>query len=106
MEYAMKKLIIAAAVLAATSTSALAKPPIFAAECAGGTNAGGYNIDTDTEGHVWINGVKTTPKALESNYWIATSGHVEIDISQDSSGILVSFTGRHGANGMCKITAQ
>ncbi len=102
----MKTLIATISLLTITATAALAKPPIFAAECAGGTNAGGYNVDTDTEGNVWINGTKATPKALESNYWVATAGHVEIDISDDASGVMVSYTGKHGANGMCTIISQ
>lgn len=84
----------------------MAKPPIFAAECAGGTNAGGYNIDTDTQGHVWINGKKTTPSKLEGNYWVAKSGGVTVEISNDSSGLMVSYTGKHGANGMCPVVSQ
>lgn len=102
----MKTLFTAASLLALTATAALAKPPIFAAECAGGTNAGGYNIDTDTEGHVWINGKKTTPKKVNANYWTATADGIEVEISNDASGLIVSYTGKHGANGICPVTAQ
>jgi hypothetical protein len=102
----MKKLIAAVSLLALAATAALAKPPIFAAQCAGGTNAGGYNIDTDTEGHVWINGKRTTPKQVNANYWVTKADGVEIEISNDASGLMVTFTGKHGANGICPVTAQ
>lgn len=102
----MKKIVTVAGLLALTSTAALAKPPIFAAECAGGTNAGGYNIDTDTEGHVWINGTKTTPQKMSGEYWVAKAGDATIEISNDASGLIVSYTGKHGANGMCTVIAR
>jgi hypothetical protein len=105
IEETMKKLLIATGILAATATIAFAKPPIFAAQCAGGTNAGGYNVDTDTEGHVWINGHKTTPKKMGTT-WVASHDGVEIDITPDAGGLIVSFTGKHGKNGICTITAQ
>jgi hypothetical protein len=105
LEGIVKKLLIAAGIFATSASIALAKPPIFAAQCAGGTNAGGYNVDTDTEGHVWINGHKTTPKKMGTT-WVASHDGVEIDITPDSSGLIVSFTGKHGANGICRITAQ
>lgn len=102
----MKKMLVTASLFALAATVALAKPPIFAAQCAGGTNAGGYNVDTDTAGHVWINGKKTTPKKVSATYWIAKANGVEIEISKDTNGLIVSFTGKHGANGICPVIGQ
>jgi ABC-type glycerol-3-phosphate transport system substrate-binding protein len=102
----MKKILVGAGLLALTATAALAKPPIFAAQCAGGTNAGGYNIDTDTEGHVWINGTKTTPTKVNANYWTAKAHGIEVEISKDANDIIVTFTGKHGANGICPVISQ
>lgn len=36
--------------------AAQAKGPVFAAECDGGVNNSGYNIDADAKGHLWVNG--------------------------------------------------
>lgn len=102
----MNLAIVVASLLALAATPALAKPPVFAAQCAGGTNAGGYNIDTDTEGHVWIDGTKTTPKEVSASYWVAKADGIEVEISNDANGLIVTYTGKAGANGICPVIAQ
>ena len=80
--------------------------PIFAAECAGGVNRGGYNIDTDDRGHLWVNGHRVNLEAFSSSAWEGAYHGVVFDIGRDGGGLSVTYTAPHGANGICKIVAQ
>jgi hypothetical protein len=81
--------------------------PVFAAECAGGVNAGGFNIDTDGQGGLYIDGKKTKLKTIAEDMWEGGANGIVIDVSSsESEGLMVSYTGKHGANGMCVIVSQ
>jgi len=80
--------------------------PIFAAECAGGVNRGGYNIDTDDKGHLWVNGHRVNLHTLSTQAWEGGYHGVTFDISRDGSNLIVTYTGHGGANGVCTIVSQ
>lgn len=104
----MKTFTIALGLGLVTATSALARIdyPVFAAECAGGVNQGGYNIDTDDRGHLWINGHKVNIETVAEDSWQAGYHGVIFGFSSTESGLIVDYTGRHGANGICTVVAQ
>ncbi|MCL4186709.1 MAG: hypothetical protein KJZ85_03810 [Rhodobacteraceae bacterium] len=104
----MKALTTAVALTLAAALPAAANVsyPIFAAECAGGVNQGGYNIDTDDRGHLWINGHKVNIEQVAPSAWQGGYHGVVFDISTGPEGLLVAFTGRHGVNGFCEIMSQ
>ncbi len=104
----MKTLTTAVALILAAALPAAAKTsyPIFAAECMGGVNQGGYNIDTDDRGHLWVNGHKVNIEQVAPSAWQGGYHGVIFDITKDAQGLLVSYTGRHGVNGICEIVSQ
>lgn len=89
-----------------TSPALAMTTPIFAAECAGGVNAGGFNIDTDGTGGLYIDGKKTKLKLVNEDYWVGGDKTWSIDIMSDEMGLTVSYTGKHGVNGMCVIVSE
>ena len=102
----MKRLVLCLFPLFLTSPALAMTTPIFAAECAGGVNAGGFNIDTDGKGGLYIDGKKTKLKLVNEDYWVGGDGKVTVDIMSDEMGLAVSYTGKHGANGMCVIVSE
>lgn len=103
----MKTLTLSLALTAAAAGNAMAETyPIFAAECAGGVNQGGYNIDTDDRGHLWINGHKVNIEKVAEDSWQAGYHGVIFGFSSTESGLIVDFTGPKGANGICTVVAQ
>lgn len=91
---------------AATGTAAAESYPIFAAQCAGGVNQGGYNIDTDDRGHLWINGHKVNIERVAEDSWQAGYHGVIFAFSSTESGLIVDYTGPRKANGICTVVAQ
>lgn len=103
----MNKLLLALAISAAGAIPALAADnPVFAAECAGGVNQGGYNIDTDDRGHLWVNGHRVPLHAAGEDNWEGSYHGVTFGITSTESGLIVSWTGRNRANGICTVVAQ
>lgn len=103
----MKSLSLALALTAIAALPAAAESyPIFAAECMGGVNQGGYNIDTDDRGHLWINGHKVNIEKVAEDSWQGGYHGVVFGFSSTESGLIVDFTGPKGANGICTVTAE
>ena len=104
----MKNTALLALAASLLPVAALANPPLFAAECAGGVNRGGYNIDTDDRGHIWINGHRVNAHAISAQAWEGGyHGYVFlITTAADGSDLQVSWTGPNRANGICTIVAQ
>lgn len=98
------KLCLAAIALTALPTLASAEGPIFAAECNGGVNQGGYNIDADARGHLWVNGHRVNLTKLHTGNWEGGYHGVMFNITQDSSGVFVSWSNSRGEEGVCNIT--
>jgi hypothetical protein len=92
-----------AVIFLALTGVAEAEVPAFSASC-----PTDIAVDVDGAGHVRINGHKATVKAFNSDYYEARKSDVTISISIDpgSKALSVSYTGKHGANGICQVTAQ
>lgn len=64
------------------------------------------NIDVhaDEGGPIYINGKEAKLKKFNDNYYEAKGGGVTISLSINPDGSpAVSYTGKHGANGICTI---
>ena len=83
--------------------------------CAGAAQAGiptlnvvcpeNLNVHADQGGPVWINGKKTKLKQVNADYYEATGSGVTLSISMSADGAAtVSYTGKHGANGICSAS--
>jgi hypothetical protein len=85
------------------AAEAEAEVPAFSASC-----PTDITVEADDAGHVRINGHKAAVKAFNSDYYEARKSGVTISISLDpgSKALSVSYTGKHGANGICQVTAQ
>lgn len=97
--FLMATIVFAAALLPAPRAEAAI--PMF-----NGTCPGGLEIHADEGGPVYINGRETKLKRSNENYYEATDAGsgVTLSISRSSDGdTQVSYTGKHGANGMCSI---
>jgi hypothetical protein len=84
------------------SAPAMAAVPVFSATC-----PTGIDVDADRTGSVRINGKKASLKKSNPNYYEARGSGVIISIAVEANGPpLVSYTGKHGANGICQVTAS
>lgn len=60
-------------------------------------------VHADEGGPVYINGAQAALKKFNDNYYEATSSGVAVSISINPDGsTTVSYTGKHGANGICQ----
>lgn len=98
----MKRIMAATAfALIALSAPALANAPHLNATC-----PTGITVKVNKGGVVRINGEKAQVKEVNSSYWEATHNGVTISISKDASGLIVNYTGKGGANGICQVLAE
>jgi hypothetical protein len=100
-----KTALLAAFGLMSVPLMAEAKGPIFAAECNGGVNQGGYNIDADAKGHPWVNGHRVNLTELAPGNWEGGYHGVMFNITQDSSGVFIAWSNARGEDGVCDVTA-
>jgi hypothetical protein len=83
-----------------------AQGPTFAAECDGGVNRGGYNIDADAKGHLWINGHRVNLTELAPGNWEGGYHGAMFNITQDQSGTFISWSNNRGEEGVCTVVAE
>ncbi len=90
---------LSAVLLLCAVPAAQAKVPFFNATC-----GNGIEVHAEDGGYVWINGKQAELKTFNSNAYEAKHGHdvISITINLDGS-VLASWTGQHGANGICTI---
>jgi hypothetical protein len=100
-----KTTFLAALALAAFPLTAAADGPIFAAKCDGGVNLGGYNIDADAKGHLWVNGHRVNLTKLGPGNWEGGYHGAMFNITQDASGAFISWSNNRGEEGVCDVTA-
>lgn len=96
-----KTLVLTGIVLAAFSLPAFAAAPKFTGTC-----PMGITVKSNGSGTVRINGKKASVKTINANAWDASANGVTINIARDSSGLMLSYTGKHGANGICEVTSS
>ena len=80
---------------------ALAKIPYFAAKC-----PTDISVETDRAGRAYLSGKRATVHTLNANAYEIRGGGVAIDVTKDASGLTATYTGKHGANGVCQIVEQ
>ena len=92
-------LTIGAVVAAGTfGGQAEAKIPLLSANC-----PGGFSVFAEKGGPVFINGQEAKLKTFNENYYEAAGGGITVSISVRPDGSPdVSYTGKHGANGVCQ----
>jgi hypothetical protein len=101
-----KTTLLTALGLMAFPLMAEAKGPNFAAECDGGVNRGGYNIDADAKGHLWINGHRVNLTELGPGNWEGGYHGAMFNITQDQSGTFISWSNNRGEEGVCTVVAE
>lgn len=57
-------------------------------------------------GTVRINGEKARTKTFNSNAWEARHNNIIISITKDGAELMVSYTLKGGANGICQVMAE
>lgn len=79
--------------------AAQAKLPFFNATC-----PGHLEVHADNGGPVFVNGKEAKLKVFNASYYEAAGGGVTISIAVNPDGsVIVSYTGKHGANGICTV---
>lgn len=95
----MKKLFLTALVFSLAGT-ANAGIPLFNATC-----PGKIEVHADQGGPVYINGKQAKLKKSNDNYYEAKGAGIVVSISINPDGSLnLSYTGKHGANGICQLS--
>ncbi|PWK63687.1 hypothetical protein [Aminobacter sp. AP02] len=98
----MGKLFVGAAVVLATASiawEASASIPLVNATC-----PGNIEVHADKGGPIYINGKEGQLKKFNNNYYEAKGSGVTISLTINADGSPdVSYTGKHGANGVCTI---
>jgi hypothetical protein len=90
-----------ASAVALMAGPAEAKMPAFTGSCP--TN---ITVKSDGLGTVRLNGKKAKVTKSNENYYEARRNGVTISIAMDASGLIVSYTAKGGANGICTVTAK
>lgn len=97
----MRYTLLAAATLAALAIAAPAQAriPLVNATC-----PGNIEVHADEGGPIYINGKEGKLKKFNDNYFEAKGGGVTISLAINPDGTAsVSYTGKHGANGVCTV---
>jgi len=95
------RLLSAATLIAVFSigSQAQAKIPLVNATC-----PGNIEVHADEGGPIYINGKEGKLKKFNDNYFEAKGGGVTISLTISPDGSpTVSYTGKHGANGVCTV---
>ena len=95
-----KAIAIATAFTLAAAGQAMAKPPKFKADCP--TN---IEVRANDKGRVRINGENATVKEFSPTAWEASHGGVTVNFNVEGDSMLVSYTLKGGANGICEVKA-
>ena len=95
-----KKILLAILCFVLFPVVASAGLPLLNATC-----PGGIEVHADEGGPVYINGKEARLKKLSASYYEAKGSGVTISISINPDGSqTVSYTGKHGANGICQVS--
>jgi hypothetical protein len=81
---------------------------IFVAECGGGINRGGYNIEAGSvDGdYLWINGDRVIVDRTGEDRWFAAYHGTEFRIHAGQPGISITWARRGGGGGDCTVISQ
>jgi hypothetical protein len=68
---------------------------------------GHLEVHADEGGPVWINGKQTKLKKVNADYYEATGSGLTLSIAMSPDGAAtVTYTGKHGANGICSASGS
>ena len=97
----MKKIAIAIAIAALSLAGAAnAGVPFF-----NGTCPGGIEVHADKGGPVYLNGKEAKLKKSNDSYYEATGAGITLSIAiNPDETVSLSYTGKHGANGICQVS--
>jgi hypothetical protein len=74
--------------------------PFFNATC-----PGGIDVHADEGGYVYFNGKQTKLKKFNREYYEATGSGITLSIAiNPDQTVTLTYTGKHGANGVCEVT--
>lgn len=94
----MRQILIASVLVLGSGLAAEAKVPFFNATC-----GGGIEVHADEGGPVYING-REAKLTKVGDAWQAKHGDDSIDFFTNPDGtVTASWTGKHGANGICMV---
>jgi hypothetical protein len=92
--------ILLAAPLLIVAEAAHAKIPFFNAVC-----GDGVEVHADEGGPIYINGKEGKLTVFNDAAYEAKHNHVAIDVTINPDGSpMVTYTGKHGANGVCTVS--
>lgn len=95
----MKKIAITIAAVSLAG-AANAGVPLF-----NGTCPGDIEVHADAGGPVYFNGKEAKLKRFNDNYFEATGAGITLSISiNPDETVSLSYTGKHGANGVCEVS--
>jgi hypothetical protein len=100
----MRSASLAASVFLTTSMMAevaMAKVPQFAAAC-----PTDIRVETDRSGRAYIGGKKAKVRSTNPNYSEISAAGVTISVARTGDGLIVSYTAKGGANGVCQVVEQ
>ncbi|MDQ0317866.1 hypothetical protein QO002_000004 [Pararhizobium capsulatum DSM 1112] len=96
MTRAMVSTLVFAAFLATPAAAAI---PLVNAIC-----PGNIEVHADQGGPIYLNGKEAKLKVFNENYYEAHGAGVTVSLSINPDGTAaVSYTGKHGANGVCTV---
>ena len=97
----MKRIAVTVAALSLAG-AANAGIPFFNATC-----PGGIEVHTDEGGPVYFNGKQGKLKKVSKEYYEATGAGITLSIAiNPDETVTLSYTGKHGANGICQVTGS
>jgi hypothetical protein len=88
-------------IFAVTTGTAVAKVPYFAAKC-----PTDISVETDRAGRAYLNGKRATVRSKNANYSEIVGGGVTISVAKNAGELVVSYTGKNRANGVCQVVEQ
>ncbi len=86
---------------AAAASPAWANVPTFAAKC-----PGDITVETDRAGRAYIDGKKATVRTRNANFSSISVPGMTVDVSRDAGSLIVTYTGRNRAHGVCEVVEQ
>jgi len=96
------RLAIVAALLSVSAGVANAQIPTVNATC-----PTSIEFHSDEGGPAYINGKEAKLKRVNSTYYTASRDGIEIEIMiNPDKTVMVSYTGKHGANGICQVASD
>jgi len=91
----------ASVILVFTSGVSFAKVPYFAAKC-----PTDISVETDRAGRAYLSGQKASVHSANANYYEIRGAGVTVSVALSGGSLNVSYTGKHGANGICQVVEQ